>query len=84
MHRRHSFSFTRPPNADGKDSAIDVVCLDCEMIYTTGGSRVARVSVVDGSGQEIFDEFVQMDDGVEVMHVDPLLCCLLSDERFLQ
>ena len=70
LHRRHPFSFTRSPNTDGsKDTALDVVCLDCEMIYTTGGSRVARVSVVDGSGQEIFDEFVQMDDGVEVMSV---------------
>jgi RNA exonuclease 1 len=37
------------------------------MIYTTGGMRVARVSVVDGSGTEVFDEFVRMDDGVEVI-----------------
>lgn len=72
LHKRHPFSFTRPPNADGHDKAIDVVCLDCEMIYTTGGSRVARVSVVDGFGQAIFDEFVQMDEGVEVMYVDSL------------
>lgn len=41
--------------------------MDCEMIYTTGGMRVARVSVVDGVGEEIFDEQVKMDDGVEVM-----------------
>jgi hypothetical protein len=39
------------------------------MIYTTGGMRVARVSVVDGAGSEIFDELVRMDDGVEVMSV---------------
>lgn len=39
------------------------------MIYTTGGMRVARVSVVDGAGTEIFDEQVRMDDGVEVMSV---------------
>lgn len=39
------------------------------MIYTTGGMRVARVSVVDSTGKEIFDEFVRMDDGVEVMFV---------------
>ena len=39
------------------------------MIYTTGGMRVARVSVVDGSGKEVFDELVRMDDGVEVMLV---------------
>ncbi|KAG5639273.1 hypothetical protein H0H81_004934 [Sphagnurus paluster] len=32
-----------------------------------GGMRVARVSVVDGSGAQVFDEFVRMDPGVEVI-----------------
>ena len=39
------------------------------MIYTTGGMRVARVSAVDGSGRQIMDELVRMDEGVEVMYV---------------
>lgn len=39
------------------------------MVYTTGGMRVARVSVVDGAGTEIFDQLVRMDDGVDVMSV---------------
>ena len=39
------------------------------MIYTTGGIRVARVSVIDGAGKEIFDELVRMDDGIQVMLV---------------
>lgn len=52
LHRRHAFSHTRPPHTSGADSALDVAALDCEMIYTTGGMRVARVSVVDGSGAE--------------------------------
>lgn len=73
LHLRQPFSFTRPPTSrDGDnsaDTALDVVALDCEMIYTTGGMRVARVSVVDGAGTEIFDEQVRMDDGVEVMSV---------------
>ena len=73
LHLRHPFSRTRPPKSrDGDNSAgtaFDVVALDCEMVYTTGGMRVARVSVVDGSGTEIFDELVRMDDGVEVMSV---------------
>ena len=70
LHSRHSFTHTRPPQDDGTgafDTALDIVALDCEMIYTTGGLRVARVSVVDSSGQEIYDEFVRMDDGVEVV-----------------
>jgi hypothetical protein len=71
LHSRHAFSFTRPSVAqmdkDSTDTALDVVSIDCEMVYTTGGMRVARVSVVDGSGKQVFDELVRMDDGVEVM-----------------
>lgn len=73
LHSRHAFSFTRPPVVDvGKDltdTALDVVALDCEMVYTTGGMRVARVSVVDGSGKQVLDELVRMDDDVDVMSV---------------
>ncbi|KAH9482740.1 RNA exonuclease 1-like protein [Psilocybe cubensis] len=65
LHSRHAFSFLRSPKSDSPK--LDVVALDCEMIYTTGGMRVARVSIVDGSGKEIFDEFVRMDEGVNVI-----------------
>ncbi|KAH9951613.1 Rexo1 protein [Amylocystis lapponica] len=76
LHLRHAFSFTRPaslPDSSGEgpsiatDTALDIVAMDCEMIYTTGGMRVARVSVVDSTGKEVFDELVRMDDGVEVI-----------------
>lgn len=82
LHRRHAFSFTRQSNSyalsqnggpsnssKGPNAALDAVALDCEMIYSTGGMRVARVSVVDSAGTEIFDELVRMDEGVEVMCV---------------
>jgi hypothetical protein len=39
------------------------------MVYTTGGFRVARVSVIDATGKEVFDELIKMDDGVEVVCV---------------
>ncbi|KAG6336843.1 hypothetical protein ID866_2239 [Astraeus odoratus] len=52
---------------DTADTALDVVALDCEMIYTTGGMRVARISVVDGTGTTIFDELIRMDDHVDVI-----------------
>ena len=68
---RHAFSPTRPPAA-ASDTALDIVALDCEMIYTTGGMRVARVSVVDVAGKEVLDEIVRMDEGVEVMYVTAL------------
>lgn len=51
---------------------LDVAALDCEMVYTTGGMRVARVSVIDGTGKEVFDELIKMDEGVEVVYVP---CC---------
>jgi len=52
-------------------TALDIAALDCEMVYTTGGFRIARVSVVDASGECVFDEFIKMDDGVEVVCVIP-------------
>jgi RNA exonuclease 1 len=57
------------------DTALDVAAIDCEMVYTTGGMRCARVSVVDGTGAAVFDELVRMDDGVEIVYVDQLAFC---------
>ena len=66
MHARHPFSFL-PPRSAPQRTALDVIALDCEMIYTTGGMRVARVSLIDGAGATIFDDFVKMDEGVKVL-----------------
>jgi len=72
-------------------SALDIAALDCEMIYTTGGFRVARVSVVDASGKEVFDELIKMDDGVEPVcvvspypssHPSALSGCLPTTQGF--
>ncbi|TRM67741.1 Rexo1 protein [Schizophyllum amplum] len=65
LHSRHPFSFLPSRSPDRK--TLDVIALDCEMIYTTGGMRVARVSLIDGAGATIFDEFVKMDEGVAVL-----------------
>ncbi|KAF8663427.1 hypothetical protein AX16_000997 [Volvariella volvacea WC 439] len=54
------------PSLEGKIAKY-VVAIDCEMICTTGGTRVARVSIVDGLSKRVFDELVRMDDGVEVV-----------------
>ncbi|EJD01091.1 uncharacterized protein FOMMEDRAFT_110616 [Fomitiporia mediterranea MF3/22] len=82
LHARHAFSFTSPAieDPDTLDTALEVVCLDCEMIYTTGGVRVARVSVVDGSGQEIFDELVKMDEDVEVIDYNTRFSGITEEE----
>jgi hypothetical protein len=65
LHERHPFSETSSTTS----SALEVAALDCEMIYTTGGFRIARVSVVDASGESVFDEYIKMDDGVKVVCV---------------
>lgn len=67
LHARYPFSYLESKTATS--TALDVAAIDCEMVYTTGGMRVARVSVVDGSGAEVFDQLVRMDPGVEVMYV---------------
>lgn len=65
LHARHPFSFLKPPTPDS--DALDIVALDCEMIYSTGGMSVARVSLVDGSGEVVYDEAVRMDSSVDVL-----------------
>jgi RNA exonuclease 1 len=65
LHARHAFVESIPSTP----SALDIAALDCEMVYSTGGFHIARVSVVDASGKEVFDEFIKMDDGVEVVCV---------------
>ncbi len=67
LHARYPFSETSFMTS----TALDIAALDCEMVYTTGGFRIARVSVVDASGECVFDEFIKMDDGVEVVCVIP-------------
>ncbi|KAI0254695.1 ribonuclease H-like protein [Lactifluus subvellereus] len=66
LHSRHPFAETPPMTS----STLDVAALDCEMVYTTGGFRIARVSVIDARGKEVFDEFIKMDDGVEVVDLN--------------
>ncbi|CAA7259853.1 unnamed protein product [Cyclocybe aegerita] len=65
LHARHPFSSLQP--TEPNNTCLDVAAVDCEMIYTTGGMRVARVSVVDGSGKEVLDEIIRMDEGVLVV-----------------
>src|ERR1700730_1303830 len=57
LHSRHPFSRSRPATMSD-DTALDVVALDCEMIFTTAGFTLARVSVIDWTGREIFCEFL--------------------------
>ncbi|BHF67114.1 RNA exonuclease 1 [Sparganum proliferum] len=46
---------------------VNVYALDCEMVYTTGGCELARVTLVDTSLSAVFDRIVQPDNPI----VDP-------------
>ncbi|KAH9062697.1 hypothetical protein EDB87DRAFT_1605401 [Lactarius vividus] len=76
LHARHPFTET-PPMAP---SALEIAALDCEMVYTTGGFRIARVSVVNASGETVFDELIKMDDGVEVVDLNTRFSGIHPDE----
>ncbi|KAF9008987.1 hypothetical protein BDQ17DRAFT_1349315 [Cyathus striatus] len=67
LHSRYPFSYLKPPEEAA--TALDVAAMDCEMVYSTGGMRIARVSVVNGSGKIVFDELVKMDDGVHFDYI---------------
>lgn len=42
-----------------QDKVHDVLALDCEMIYTTAGMSLARVSVLDSDGLVVLDDMVK-------------------------
>ncbi|KPV74849.1 uncharacterized protein RHOBADRAFT_36786 [Rhodotorula graminis WP1] len=50
--------------------AVDIVALDCEMIYTTAGMSLARVTVVSATGSTLLDEHVRPPHGVAVLDLN--------------
>ncbi|KAL8281117.1 hypothetical protein RQP46_006475 [Phenoliferia psychrophenolica] len=51
-----SLGATAPPTAPAK---LDVVALDCELVYTTSGMALARLTVVGHDGQVVLDAHVK-------------------------
>lgn len=66
LHARHPFSMTASVLVTGSNT-LDICAIDCEMVYTTAGMSVARVSGVDNRGNEAFDHFVRMNEDVDVV-----------------
>ncbi|BGP55642.1 RNA exonuclease 3 [Rhodotorula sphaerocarpa] len=63
------------PTASGSSSdtlspAVDIVALDCELIYTTAGMSLARVTVLSGSGAVLLDEHVRPPAGVAILDLN--------------
>ena len=54
-----SSASTSSPSSFDLPPAVDIVALDCEMIYTTAGMSLARVTVLSGSGSVLLDEHVR-------------------------
>ncbi|KAK9722279.1 RNA exonuclease 3 [Basidiobolus ranarum] len=51
--------FVETPEKDGKSSEYrDIVALDCEMCYTTGGFELTRLTVIDACLKNILDELI--------------------------
>lgn len=38
---------------------LKIAALDCEMVYTTAGMSLARLTILDGEGEKMLDEFVR-------------------------
>lgn len=70
LHARHPFSTSASTCSGGNGlGVLDICAIDCEMVYTTAGMSVARVSVVDNKGNEVLDSFVRLNDGVDLLCV---------------
>ncbi|GAA5996747.1 uncharacterized protein JCM10292_003178 [Rhodotorula paludigena] len=73
LHSRVPFissSKLRPPASSDLPPAVDIVALDCEMIYTTSGMSLARVTVLSSSGSVLLDEHVRPPPGVAVLDLN--------------
>lgn len=51
----------------GSSGALDLAALDCEMSYTTQGLSVTRITLIDESGEIVFDELVRCTGDVAVL-----------------
>ena len=38
---------------------LKLAALDCEMVYTTAGMSLARLTILDAEGEVVLDEFVK-------------------------
>ncbi|GAA6021902.1 hypothetical protein JCM11491_004786 [Sporobolomyces phaffii] len=60
LHARVGFVTTESiarPSPDDRE-VQDLVALDCELLYTTAGMSLARVTVVDAAGELVYDAHV--------------------------
>ncbi|KAH8919365.1 hypothetical protein BT69DRAFT_1337362 [Atractiella rhizophila] len=64
-HRIPSGESSRDAADKGPTSVpvLPLVALDCELVHTVRGMSLARVTVIDASGEVVVDEWVRQDEG---------------------
>ncbi|KAG8920627.1 RNA exonuclease 3 [Tulasnella sp. 418] len=80
LHSRYPFS----PLSDltsNLPTHLKIAAMDCEMVYTTAGMSVARASVVNELGEVVFDEFVKMSEGVDILDYNTRFSGISSLEK---
>lgn len=80
LHRRAGFVTFADLGADHGDEVLGVAALDCEMSYTTAGMSVTRITLVDETGDVIFDELIRCPDGVAVVDFNTQFSGIQPDE----
>ncbi|GAA97080.1 uncharacterized protein L969DRAFT_19946 [Mixia osmundae IAM 14324] len=55
----HEIVAFRATEAATKPAPLHILAIDCEMVHSTAGFSLARVSIADGSGRLLLDEFIQ-------------------------
>ncbi|GAA6032601.1 hypothetical protein JCM8097_004835 [Rhodosporidiobolus ruineniae] len=77
LHARVPFlpsSSLRSSSSSATDTAlppaIDLAALDCELIYTTSGMSLARLTVLSASGSVLMDEHVRPPEGSRVLDLN--------------
>lgn len=59
LHMRAAFVRTEDLRHPDGAKPLTIAALDCELIRTTAGMALARLTVVDEDGTKIFDEFIK-------------------------
>lgn len=61
------------------DMLLEVAAMDCEMCYTTAGMSVTRITLVDETGQVLFDELIRP-AGVHILDYNTQYSGIHADE----
>lgn len=59
LHMRAAFLRTEDLHHPEGSRPLSIAALDCELIRTTAGMALARLTIVDEAGTKIFDEFIR-------------------------